>query len=83
VADLLALDLDPADTARQRVFYGQSASLVRWLLARRDGPTFLRFLDDAAAHGTPRALESHYAIESIAALERAWLAEAAAPLATR
>jgi hypothetical protein len=49
VADLLALDLDPADTARQRVFYGQSASLVRWLLARRDGPTFLRFLDDAAA----------------------------------
>lgn len=83
IADLVALDLDPADAARQRVFYGQSAALVRWLLARRDGPTFLRFLDDSAAQGTDRALSVHYAIDSIAALERAWLAEAAAPLVTR
>lgn len=75
VADLLTLDLDPADAIRQRVFYGQSASLVRWLLARRDGPTFLRFLDDAAAHGAPRALATHYAVGSVAELERAWLAD--------
>lgn len=83
IADLVALDLDPADAARQRVFYGQSAALVRWLLTRRDGPTFLRFLDDAAEQGTERALSANYAIDSLEALERAWLAEAAAPLASR
>lgn len=83
IADLVALDLDPVDAARQRVFYGQSAAFVRWLLARRDGPTLLRFLDDSAAQGIQHALSAHYAVDSIAALERAWLAETAAPLASR
>lgn len=83
VADLMTLDLDPADAGRQRVFYGQSASLVRWLLARRDGPTLLRFLDAAAAQGTPRALAAHYEIDSLAELETAWLAAGPTPLASR
>lgn len=83
LADLMRLDLDPSDSARQRVFYGQSAALVRWLLARRDGPTLLRFLDDAADQGVERSLAAHYTIDSIEALERAWLAEPVVPRATR
>lgn len=75
LADLMALDLDPADAARQRVFYGQSVAIVRWMLARADGPTFLRFIDDAAASGMNPALRAHYGFESVAALERAWQAE--------
>lgn len=72
LADLMRLELDPADAGRQRVFYGQSASLVRWLIARRDGPTFLRFLDDAATLGTDAALGVHYGFATLADLERAW-----------
>lgn len=79
VADLMGLELDPADAARQRVFYGQSASLVRWLLARRDGPTLLRFLEDAAQRGPVRALAAHYDIDSPAALEREWRASPVTP----
>lgn len=75
LADLMTLDLDPADAARQRIFYGQSAAVVRWLLDRADGPTFLRFLDDAAERGVDRAIAAHYAYPSVAALEQAWLAE--------
>jgi len=83
LADLLTLDLDPADAARQRIFYGQSAALVRWLLERADGPTFLRFLDDAAERGVDRAITAQYGFSSVAALEQAWLEEPAVPQATR
>lgn len=79
VADLMALDLDPADVARQRVFYGQSVALVRWLIARADGPTFLRFIDAAAVNGVNPALRAHYGFESVASLERAWQTEPAPP----
>lgn len=81
LTDLLALDLDPADTGRQRVFYGQSASLVRWLLARRDGPTFLRFLDDVATRGLEAALGEHYGLATITELERAWCNSPQPPIA--
>lgn len=73
VRDLVSLDLHPADSARQRVFYGQSAALVRWLVARKDGPTFIRFLDLAADNDIAPALSAVYGIASIDALERAWL----------
>lgn len=79
VADLMALELEPVDAARQRVFYGQSAALVRWLLARRDGPTFLRFIDQATREGPAAALRFHYGIASAAELERAWRADPAPP----
>ena len=70
--DLLMLDELPPGTPRQRVFYGQSAAVVRWLVARRDAATFIRFLDDSTARGTEAALRAHYDLESIAALEQAW-----------
>lgn len=72
VRDLVSLDLHPADSARQRVFYGQAAALVRWLIARQDGPTFIGFLDLAAEKGIAPALSIVYGIPSVDALERAW-----------
>jgi hypothetical protein len=71
-ADLLALEDYPADGPRQKIFYGQSAALVRWLIARRDAATFIRFLDDAAQVGMEAALDRHYAIPSLASVSSAW-----------
>ena len=70
--DLLSLEDYPADSARQKIFYGQSAALVRWLIARRDAATFIRFLDDAAEVGVEAALDRHYAITSLASVSSAW-----------
>lgn len=78
LAALMALESEPAELSRQRVFYGQSAAVVRWLLARGDGPTFLRFLDDAATNGAADALRAHYRIDSLPTLEREWRADPAA-----
>jgi hypothetical protein len=72
VRDLFALDSYPQEPGRQRIFYGQSASVVRWLVDRRGGPTFIRFLDDCAAIGPDEAVRRHYDLGSVAALERAW-----------
>jgi len=71
-ADLLTLEDYPADSARQKIFYGQSAALVRWLIARRDAATFIRFLDDAAQVGMEAALDRHYAISSLVSVSSAW-----------
>lgn len=75
VRDLLALDLDPSDLGRQRVFYGQSGSLVRWLLDRGGAEKLLAFLEDAAFDGHTAALEAHYGFSSPDALEAAWRAD--------
>lgn len=70
--DLLALEDYPAEPGRQRVYYGQSAALVRWLVARRDTTTFVMFVDDCRRLGPAAALKRHYDIDSLADLERAW-----------
>ena len=70
--DLLTLEEYPADSARQKVFYGQSAALVRWLIARRDAATFIRFLDDAAKDGVEASLDRHYSITSLVSVSSAW-----------
>jgi hypothetical protein len=74
---LLAMEDYPREPHRQRVFYGQSAALVRWLIDQRGAATLLSFLDDAAAIGEGPALERHYGFSTVAALERAWLAQPA------
>jgi len=71
-SDLMALDDYPEAGGRQRVFYGQSAAVVRWLVARRDAATFIRFLDDAADVGVEPALRRHYALDSLASVTSAW-----------
>lgn len=69
--DLMAMEEYPPEAARQRVFYGQSAALVRWLVARRDAGTFIRFLDDCAVEGEQASLQRHYGFESYLVLDRA------------
>ena len=71
-AELLTLEDYPADSPRQRVFYGQSAALVRWLIARRTAATFIRFVDDSHAIGVGPSLRRHYDLDSAAALHLAW-----------
>jgi hypothetical protein len=70
--DLMAVEDYPLDAARQRVFYGQSAAVVRWLVELRDAATFVRFLDDIAASGIETALLRHYDIGSVASVSVAW-----------
>lgn len=73
IRHLMAMQDYPREDHRQRVFYGQSASLVRWLLAKRDAATFLAFLGDVVTEGESVALHHHYGLDSVDALERAWL----------
>lgn len=70
---LFAMDEYPAELGRQRVFYGQSAALTRWLIERRSMASFLEFVEDSAVIGSSEALERHYGFASPEALDRAWL----------
>lgn len=70
--ELLAMEQYPPGDQRQRVFYGQSAALVRWLIARSDTRTFVCFLADCENLGTNAALERHYALPSKGSLAAAW-----------
>lgn len=72
ISDLFALDNYPEEPGRQRIFYGQSAAVVRWLVDRRGTVTFIRFLDDCTTVGPDEAVRRHYALGSVVALERAW-----------
>lgn len=71
---LLSMEEYPREPHRQRIFYGQSAALVRWLIDQEGPATLLDFLADSASIGDAAALERHYGISTVAALERAWLA---------
>jgi hypothetical protein len=71
-AELVAMEDYPADGSRTRVFYGQSASLVRWMIGRRDAATFVRFLDDLPVVGMEAALDRHYAVGSLDSVSSAW-----------
>lgn len=80
VSELFALPDYPREPHRQRVFYGQSAALIRWLQRQRGSETLIAFLEDAATIGDREAVRKHYGFASLAALERAWLAEPTADL---
>lgn len=70
--DLVSLEIYPADARRQRVFYGQSAALVRWLIGRRDAATFIRFVADLETAGFATALERHYDLDARTLFSVAW-----------
>ena len=74
---LLEMEEYPREPHRQRVFYGQSAALVRWLIDQRGSATLLEFLTDSASIGDAAAIQRHYGFSTVAALERAWLARPA------
>ena len=71
-SELVAMEEYPVETSRQRVFYGQSAALVRWLMAEQGAATFIRFVDDSSTIGFSAALQDHYGLDAVADLEPAW-----------
>ncbi|MCB9554693.1 MAG: hypothetical protein H6707_01235 [Deltaproteobacteria bacterium] len=73
LAELIAF-YRPPDQATQ-LFYSQSADLVRFLLQRRDYPTFIGFIADLQSSEVDAALNKHYGVVDLAELERAWLAQ--------
>ena len=55
-------------------FYAQSTSLVQFLVAQKDAPTFTSFLRAYISKGAEPALKKYYAINGYSDLERRWQA---------
>lgn len=64
---------------RYATFYGQSSSLVRFLVARGTPEQFARFVRTASDRGHDQALREIYGIHSVAELERRWLRHLSQP----
>jgi hypothetical protein len=54
------------------VFYGQSTSVVQYLVERATPQRFVEFLQHAAIEGYDRALQKSYGIGSVEELDRLW-----------
>jgi hypothetical protein len=57
---------------RRMVFYGESLSIVRYLVARRTAADFVRFLHLTAKLGNDASLKEVYGIQDLAQLEHLW-----------
>ena len=67
------LELEQFTSADQMAaFYGQSASLTKFLCTRGDIQKVTRFGLDAMRVGYPQSLNDHYKIASVTELERQW-----------
>ena len=71
LAELLALDNYPSPE-RMTTFYGQSASVVRFLAARGKPTEFVDFVEHALEHGYDAALRKIYDLDGVAELEIEW-----------
>ena len=71
IAELLYLE-QFTSANQMPAFYGQSASLTRFLCQKDDITKVARFACDATKVGYQQALVTHYKIESIEELERQW-----------
>jgi hypothetical protein len=67
---LQMVDYPPA--TRQAAFYGQSAALVKFLVARGGHKKFLDFVDRSMTDGSDQALRATYQIGNSAELEQLW-----------
>lgn len=72
IGELTALESYP-EASRVTTFYGQSASLVRFLVARGKPAQFVAFVKQVQQRGYDAALRDVYGIANLAALETAWL----------
>jgi hypothetical protein len=69
----ILLRLEQFTSAEQMpAFYGQSASLMRFLCHKGDITKVSYFANDALRIGYQQALRNHYRIESVEELERQW-----------
>lgn len=71
VVELLSLEGYP-QPHRQAAFYGQSASIVRFLVERKSPSHFVKFIQTAEEQGYERALRNHYRIDGVRHLESLW-----------
>jgi hypothetical protein len=72
VVELVSLESYPS-ASRVATFYGQSASLVRFLAAQGNPTRFVDFVEQTTLVGHDAALRAIYGINGVAALESAWL----------
>jgi hypothetical protein len=63
---------DYPEVDRLGTFYGQSASLVKYLVEREGHARFIEFLSHAETDGYDAALARHYAIDDVSELDRQW-----------
>jgi hypothetical protein len=63
-------DYPPSD--RRDAFYGQSASLVAYLIKRDSPARFLEFLELGQERGFERALDDVYNVRSLSDLDLRW-----------
>jgi Peptidase MA superfamily len=70
-AELLTMEEYPP-LSRFGVFYGQSASLTKFLVARKSAQQFVEFLDRARNTGYDAALQECYGIAGVGELDRQW-----------
>lgn len=69
--ELFARDQYPGPQ-RIGAFYGQSASLTKFLIARGSHERFIEFVEKATSQGYDAALRTVYGIEGIPDLDRQW-----------
>jgi len=71
VAELLAIDNYTSPT-RFGTFYGQSASLTKFLVVRKSPEQFTAFIERASTVGYEAALQQFYGISGLSELDRMW-----------
>jgi len=71
LVELFTIGDYPSGTRRQ-TFYGQSASVVRYLVERQGSAAFVRFIEATAAWGHDAALRDVYACDGVGGLELQW-----------
>lgn len=70
-SELMAMN-DYPHPERMGIFYGQSVSLVNYLVRRESPAKFLQFVELSIRNGYDTALRKVYQIESVAQLESLW-----------
>lgn len=76
LVELLALE-KISSNEQMSVFYGQSLSLVHFLIERESPAQFVSFLERSGEAGYDLALRESYGIEGVAQLEQLWRHQAA------
>ena len=72
--ELFALQGYP-DNRQRAAFYGESASVVKFLVQRGSAAQFMRFVSRASDVGYDKSLNESYKIENLAKLERLWMTD--------
>jgi len=76
--DLFAVDAPPPSN-RHNAFYGQSASLVRFLIEQGTPGRFMGFVEATQQHGSVKALQETYGFDSVEHLQQLWASRRPVP----